>query len=307
MRIRSHCTGHFPQLRFRDGQRYLYHPTSGKLFADRPEERVRLRSIDYFLQGDIWPAAHIATERREATTGLVTSGRFDLLLYNRELRPTVLIECKAPTVAIKEDASRQIARYNADLNAPILCMTNGLVDYWYQWTGSGLVDCDQIPEWLAYKAPFVPDIDYWRSSGFAGSQTHHDRGLADLLGVWFSGEAAKNLISLNPGLVGTVAGMFHYYQVVQDKEAPLKLAFTVVSPDGQSSVLTVIRNVNGRNEAVLFLPLDAVYLEKETGYRLIRPSSDSESALPKHIIDYLLDPDDAFRRLPVMLDDLFTS
>jgi hypothetical protein len=306
MRIRSHCTGHFPHVRFRDGQRYLYHAVSGKLLADRPEERVRLRSIDYLLQGDVWPAVHIATEKGSTTKGDVAAGRFDILLYNRELKPTVLIECKAPTVAISDQTSQQIARYNSEIKAPILCMTNGLIDYWFVHRADSYEPHAGVPDILLHKAPFLPDIAYWRSTGFAGTETHHDTGLTDLLGVWFSGEAAGNLINLNPGLGGTVAGMPHYYQVVQEKGMPVKLAFTIVSPDGVSTVLTVIRNVNGRNEAVLFLPLDAVYLRQETRYRLIRSSSDTERHLPEHMIDYLLEPDDAYRRLPVMLDDLFT-
>lgn len=306
MRIRSHCTGHYPHVRFRDGKRFLYQPISGKLLVDRPEERVRLRCIDYLLQGDLWPAGHIATEKGSTTRGAVSTGRVDVLLYDRELKPAVLIECKAPTVAISDQVSLQIARYNADIQAPILCMTNGLIDYWYELNAGELEAIDGIPSTLTYRTPFVPTIEYWRSVGFAGEASQHNVGLIDMLGVWFSGEAARNLISLNPGLNGTVAGMMHYYQVVQEKGMPVKLAFTVVSPDGVSSVLVVIQNVNGRNEAVLFLPLDTVYLGKETRYRLIRTEFDTERHLPEHMVDYLLEPDDAYRRLPVMLDDLFT-
>ncbi len=306
MRIRSHCTGHFPHIRYSDGQRLLYHTVAGKWLADRPEERVRLRSIDYLVQGDAWPVSHIATEKGSTTKGELGSGRVDILLYNKELVPTVLIECKAPTVAITQQTSLQIARYNAEIHAPILCMTNGLVDFWYIHEEGELRPVGEIPPLLRSRKPFIPDMGYWVSTGFAGIETTTDKGLADMLGVWFTGEAAQNLISLNPGLEGTVAGMSHYYQVVQEKGMPVKLAFTVVSPDGNSTVLTVIRNVNGRNEAVLFLPLDAVYLGKETRYRLLRASSDSERHLPEHMIEYLLDPDDAYRRLPVMLDDLFT-
>lgn len=306
MRIRSHCTGHFPHVRFRDGKRYLYHPVAGKLVVDRPEERVRLRSIDYLLQGDVWPAGHIATEKGSTTKGEIAAGRFDILLYSRELKPTVLIECKAPTVAITEQTAQQIARYNSDIRSPILCMTNGLIDYWHIHKGDQYEAHGCIPEIVQHKAPFLPDIDYWKSTGFAGAETLKDRGLSDMLGVWFSGGAAENLINLNPGLGGTVAGMPHYYQVVQEKGMPVKLAFTIVSPDGISTVFVVIRNVNGHNEAVLFLPLDAVYLRQETRYRLLRNSSDTEHHLPQHIIDYLLEPDDAYSSLPVMLDDLFT-
>ncbi len=306
MRIRSHCTGHFPHVRFRDGKRYLFHPVLGKLLVDRPEERVRLRSIDYMLQGDVWPAGHIATEKGSTTKGEVSTGRVDVLLYDKELKPAVLIECKSPTIAITDQVSRQIARYNADIMAPVLCMTNGLIDHWYVYDGEGYEARSDKPDMLRYEKPFIPDIEYWRSTGFAGHATVPDLGLDDMLSVWFTGEAAENLINLNPGIGGTVAGMSHYYQVVQEKGLPVKLAFTIVSPDGESTMLTAIRNVNGRNEAVLFLPLDTVYLGKETRYRLIRASSDQERHLPEHMAEYLLEPDDAYRRLPVMLDDLFT-
>lgn len=306
MRTRSHCTGHFPQIRFEDGKRLLMHPGSGKLLADRPEERVRLRSIDYLLRGSLWPAGRIATEKGATTRGKVHAGRVDILLYDGDLKPVVLIECKAPTVALSSSTSRQIARYNADIKARILCMTNGLIDFWYAIEDGELVELSGPPTYLQPQTPFVPDFDYWESVGFAGSASHLSTELCDVLGVWFSGEAASNLICLNPGLNGTVAGVHHYYQVVQEKGAPIKLAFTIISGNGVDTTLTVIRNVNGRNEAVLFLPLDTVYLKKETRYRLIRSSVDSEQHVPEHVCSYLLEPDDAYRRLPVMLDDLFT-
>jgi hypothetical protein len=283
------------------------HPVSGKLLADRPEERVRLRSIDYFLQSKLWPAGRIAGEKNMTTKGKVSAGRIDLILYDSALEPAVLIECKSPVVSIGEATARQIARYNADINAPTMCMTNGLIDYWYQLENAEITELSAIPDGLLASEPFIPDGDYWRSTGFAGRDTIMDRGLLDLLGVWFNGEAAMNLINLNPGLEGTVAGMYHYYQVVQEKGSPVKLAFTLVSSDGRDTILTFIRNVNGRNDAVLFLPLDAVYLGHEAKVRLIRNSVDTEFTLPDHIFQYLRESDDGFRSLPIFIDDLFTQ
>jgi hypothetical protein len=307
MRIRSHCTGHFPPIRFSEGKRFLMHPVSGKLLADRPEERVRLRSIDYFLQSKLWPAGRIASEKSTTTKGKVSAGRIDLVLYDSALEPAVLIECKSPVVSIGDATARQIARYNADINAPTMCMTNGLVDYWYQLENGNMTELENIPDGLRTTELFIPDDDYWRSTGFAGKDTPMGNGLSDLLGVWFSGESAMNLINLNPGLDQTVAGMYHYYQVVQEKGSPVKLAFTLISSDGNDTVLCFIRNINGRNEAVLFLPLDAVYLGKEARARLIRNSIDTEFSLPDHISQYLRESDDGFRSLPIFIDDLFTQ
>jgi len=230
----------------------------------------------------------------------------DKIAADGDINPVVLIECKAPTVALTSATSRQIARYNVDIKARILCMTNGLLDFWYAIEDGELVELDGPPVYLQPKVPFTPDFDYWESVGFAGSASSQSTELCDLLRVWFSGAAATNLICLNPGLNGTVAGVHHYYQVVQEKGEPVKLAFTIISGNGIETTLTVIRNVNGRNEAVLFLPLDTVYLKQETRYRLIRSSVDSEQLVPEYVCSYLLEPDDAYRRLPVMLDDLFT-
>lgn len=307
MRIRSHCTGHFPPIRFSEGKRYLMHPVSGKRLVDRPEERVRLRSIDYFLQSNLWPAGRIASEKSATTKGKIHAGRIDLILYDSALEPAVLIECKSPVVSISAATARQIARYNADINASTMCMTNGLVDYWYQLEFGQMIELSDVPDGLKPNKPFIPDDNYWRSTGFAGQDTLMHLGLSDLLAVWFSGEAAMNLISLNPGLEQTVAGMYHYYQVVQEQGSPVKLAFTLMSSDGKDTVLTFIRNVNGRNDAVLFLPLDAVYLGKEATIRLIRNSVDTEFSLPDHISQYLRESDDGFRSLPIFIDDLFTQ
>ncbi len=307
MRIRSHCTGHFPPIRFSEGKRYLMHPVSGKLLVDRPEERVRLRSIDYFLQSNVWPAGRIASEKSTTTKGKIHAGRIDLILYDSALEPSVLIECKSPAVSISAATARQIARYNADIHAPTLCMTNGLVDYWYQVEQAEIIELPGIPDGLRSEKPFVPDMNYWQSTGFAGKETLMHLGLSDLLNVWFSGEAAMNLISLNPGLEQTVAGFYHYYQVVQEQGSPVKLAFTLLSSDGHDTILTFIRNVNGRNDAVLFLPLDAVYLGKEATVRLIRNSVDTAFSLPDHISQYLRESDDGYRSLPIFIDDLFTQ
>lgn len=54
------------------------------------------------------------------------SKRCDTVIYNRNLRPLVLVEYKAPEVALSERVLQQAIRYNYTLLVPYLILSNGL-------------------------------------------------------------------------------------------------------------------------------------------------------------------------------------
>jgi hypothetical protein len=55
--------------------------------------------------------------------------RTDLLALGPEGKPLLLVECKAPSVAIDAAVARQATTYNQTIGAPLLLLTNGLVHY----------------------------------------------------------------------------------------------------------------------------------------------------------------------------------
>lgn len=59
------------------------------------------------------------------------------MVLDNELKPLVLVECKAPSIAIDESTVRQLAVYNAICDAKLLIVTNGIV------TNAGL--CGNTP------------------------------------------------------------------------------------------------------------------------------------------------------------------
>jgi hypothetical protein len=72
--------------------------------------------------------------------------RFDLLWRDAELRPFLLVECKAATVPITTDTLRQSAWYNITLQAPYILLTNGRAAYCAHVDADGAVDMlDDIP------------------------------------------------------------------------------------------------------------------------------------------------------------------
>ena len=110
-----------------DGDRTLVHdPVRRRWVVLTPEEGVRQRLVaDLLALG--YPAGLLAVERGVPFGGKVW--RADVVAYDREQRPALLAECKAPGVAVTQATFDQLARYNAVLAAPVLVVDNGAVRY----------------------------------------------------------------------------------------------------------------------------------------------------------------------------------
>lgn len=86
--------------------------------ADTPEERVR-QALLLKMIGELgFPKGLIAVEKK------VGSRRFDLVCYTPEMTPLLLVECKAGE--LNEVALHQAFGYNETIQAPFLCLANGL-------------------------------------------------------------------------------------------------------------------------------------------------------------------------------------
>jgi type I site-specific restriction endonuclease len=95
-----------------------------------PEEWVRQHVAQFLVDQKNYPVSLIAIEKQLSINGL--KKRTDIVVYNREGNPEIIVECKAPNVAISQDTFDQIARYNLKLQASYLVVTNGLEHYFCQ-------------------------------------------------------------------------------------------------------------------------------------------------------------------------------
>ncbi len=55
--------------------------------------------------------------------------RYDIALHDARGKPWLLVECKAPAIAISQKTMDQIAQYNIVLQVPYLIVTNGIDTY----------------------------------------------------------------------------------------------------------------------------------------------------------------------------------
>ena len=89
-----------------------------------PEEHVRQVFILYLLNVKGFPLSHLSVEHAVTVNGMAQ--RYDLVVFDDELQPYMVVECKAPHVKLTQQVADQAARYNAVLRAPIVCVTNGV-------------------------------------------------------------------------------------------------------------------------------------------------------------------------------------
>ena len=92
-----------------------------------PEEWVRQHMIHYLVHDKHVPLSLTAIEKSVMVNRL--QRRFDILVYSKKHLPLLLVECKAPEIAINQEVFDQAARYNLSLNAGYFVLTNGLNTY----------------------------------------------------------------------------------------------------------------------------------------------------------------------------------
>ena len=96
-----------------------------KKFVDAaPEEWVRQHIIHYLINHKQVPASMISVEKQLLLNN--TKRRTDVVVFNSNLNPILIIECKAPEVEINQLTVNQALRYNLELNVRSVFLSNGL-------------------------------------------------------------------------------------------------------------------------------------------------------------------------------------
>lgn len=109
------------------GKPVIFDPLRCKYVALTPEEWVRQHFIHFLITEKKFPKELLANE---ITIDLNhTIKRCDTVVYNRFLAPIMILEYKAPNIAIKSSVFDQITRYNISLRVPYLIVSNGLHHY----------------------------------------------------------------------------------------------------------------------------------------------------------------------------------
>jgi len=110
-----------------EGKTYIMDPIRRKWIVMTPEEFVRQLTIQYLFEQAAASKRLISVEKQIKVNGITK--RFDILLYDNKANPYLLVECKAPKVALTDLTFEQISFYNVALKVPYLLITNGRDSY----------------------------------------------------------------------------------------------------------------------------------------------------------------------------------
>ncbi|MEO8823927.1 MAG: type I restriction enzyme HsdR N-terminal domain-containing protein [Ginsengibacter sp.] len=132
-----------PKLRDNSGIKEIFDPIRKKWLVLTPEEWVRQNIICFLLQQNV-PSSLISVEK-EIKLGELRK-RYDIVVYNRQTIPWMIIECKEMKVALSEKTMEQILRYHISIPAKYLIITNGSHCFGFEKRKSQFIEVNEFPE-----------------------------------------------------------------------------------------------------------------------------------------------------------------
>jgi hypothetical protein len=142
-------TINFPEPEFRikeeSGVEYIFDSIRRQWLVLSGEEWVRQNFVHFLVKNIKYPAAMIALEK-EIMLGELKK-RFDILVYDDNHKPWMMIECKASTIHLNEEVLQQLLRYHISVPVTFLIITNGLYTYGWKKEDNQLKLIESIPEW----------------------------------------------------------------------------------------------------------------------------------------------------------------
>lgn len=176
---------HFPHVSYHNGVKWLWNPVLKKRYKIRPEEVVRLQYLEALIEEQRWSGNRIAFELPVRSRKFETAKRADIVCYSQQMKPKIVVECKAPTIAITESTAVQASRYNDVIGAPWLILTNGKEDILYNASEGKTVSHHNT--FFPTPLPLRHTLSYWKTRAFIGSlfDATHPKLLLDFLNTLF--------------------------------------------------------------------------------------------------------------------------
>ena len=92
-----------------------------------PEEWVRQHFVHLLINHYKYPKSLISLESGLKYNEL--KKRSDILIYDRDGKPFLLVECKSADVGLSDATFKQLSTYNFTIKSPYIAITNGLHNF----------------------------------------------------------------------------------------------------------------------------------------------------------------------------------
>jgi hypothetical protein len=131
-----------PLIRRENGKERIFCMIRKRWMVITPEEWVRQNFLLYLTEVLLFPASLIAVEKQLSVGEM--KKRFDIVVYDKESRPCLIVECKEMNVALSENVLKQALQYNVSIRARYLFITNGSHTMLFENDGSNFREVDKL-------------------------------------------------------------------------------------------------------------------------------------------------------------------
>lgn len=134
------------KLQKSEGKVWIFDVIRKKFIVLTPEEWVRQHFINYLIIELQYPKALIRVEGGLTFNQL--QKRSDIVVFDRNGKPWMIVECKSSTVDLSIQSLLQVSTYNASVKAGYIAITNGLKHYCAQvdWQQGKTEVLDSFPK-----------------------------------------------------------------------------------------------------------------------------------------------------------------
>jgi type I site-specific restriction endonuclease len=123
----------------------VWDPLRRKEVALTPEEEVR-EWFSGVLRDGMKVPAHMMMSEVSLKVGRKPY-RADIVVYDREGKPLMVVECKRPDIVLDQAVVDQAIRYNRALDVRYIAVTNGPKTFLFVREGDGFVFMEKAPLW----------------------------------------------------------------------------------------------------------------------------------------------------------------
>lgn len=269
--MKSVAFEHFPRVVAGSNRFWLFNPILKKRYENRPEERVRLKWVEYILHQTDWKKSRIGFETPVRIPQEKNTLRADLILYSKEMKPSILVECKADSVKLSQSAAEQAARYNTELKAKHLVLTNGIEDFWFKKEGKEIHQAENFFEEDSTFLNQESEYSYWQKRGFCSSRTDvtTNHWLTSALHTFWLADTGGHKRYLDFQKTILPVPMNQYYKVF-DMDSGRRLAVSFIGYGTSDNYIIAILNFEGANQGILTINLDKLQEQEGQPISLIR-------------------------------------
>ena len=115
------------RIELQEGMTKVFDVLRQRYVALTPEEWVRQHFVHFLINERGYSQGLMGNEIELTLNGM--SRRCDTVVYDRQLRPRMIVEYKRPDVSITQKVFDQIGRYNRVMRVDWLIVSNGLEHY----------------------------------------------------------------------------------------------------------------------------------------------------------------------------------